>query len=228
MSTTTYYDQTAQKYDALHNVEPEHDLAIDLGWRLLGKVDSALDVGAGTGRALLRISQIDPSVSLHGIEPSREMIKLAEERLPKAFLRQGTGESLPYSDGQFDVAVATGIMHHVDDPAKVISEMFRVARKAILISDHNNYAFGGDRARRVRMLLKVCGLLDWATYVKQGFKRQGYSEDDGYWYPYSLLDNYEHIANLSQRLHIIPTRAATGGGNLVFAQSHMAIVALRA
>ena len=33
-------------------------------------------------------------------------------------------------------------MHHVDSPASVIAEMFRVARKAVLISDHNNFAFG--------------------------------------------------------------------------------------
>ena len=69
-------------------------------------------------------------------------------------------------------------MHHANNPAKVISEMFRVARKGMLMSDHNNYAFGSNWARRIRMSLKMCGLLDAATFVKQGFKKQGYSEGD--------------------------------------------------
>jgi hypothetical protein len=65
----------------------------------------------------------------------------------------------------------TGIMHHVDQPARVIGEMLRVARTAIIVFDHNNYAFGGGLARRLRMGLKLCGLLGVASYVKQGLNR---------------------------------------------------------
>jgi hypothetical protein len=70
-------------------------------------------------------------------------------------------------------------MHHADHPDRVIAEMFRVAWKGVLIRDHNNYAFGGSLARRLRMGLKMCGLLGAATFVRQGFKKQGYFEDDG-------------------------------------------------
>jgi hypothetical protein len=46
-------------------------------------------------------------------------------------------------------------------------------------------------------------------------------------HPYSLFDDYAQLAELSKSLSIIPTRSASPGlGNLVFAPSHFAIVAL--
>jgi SAM-dependent methyltransferase len=139
----------------------------------------------------------------------------------------GSGELLPYPDAFVDVAVATGIMHHVDDPLKVISEMFRVSRKAILISDHNNYAFGGDLMRRIRMGLKLTGLFKAVTYVRQGFNRRGYSEEDGWWYPYSLLDNYAEIAKRSAKVFMFPTRRPSSDSNFIFCQSHFGIAAVK-
>ena len=118
--------------------------------------------------------------------------------------RQGSGEAPPYETGSVDVAIATGIIRHADHPNLVISEMFRMPRKGVLSSDHNCYAFGGSLARRLRMGLKVCGLLNAATFVRQGFKKQGYSEGDGWWYPYSLFDNY-----------------------VLFSQGHFCIVAIK-
>lgn len=227
---TQYYDATADEYDDLHSISsnPEHTKAMELGWPLFGKIASVLDVGSGTGRSLQWLKDREGDLSLFGIEPSQGLLDISRQKLPDADLRQGFGESLPYSDDSIDVSIATAIMHHAENPAKVISEMFRVSRKGILISDHNNYAFGGNFARRVRMGLKMCGLLDAATFVKQGFKKQGYSEGDGWWYPYSLFDNYSQIAALSKAIYVIPTRAASPGlNNMLLAQSHVAILALK-
>lgn len=225
-----YYDETAGGYDALHgeDTNPEHTRAMEQGWPLLGKVSSVLDVGSGTGRSLLWLHNRDSQLKLFGIEPSQGLLEIAKKNLPVADFRQGFGEQLPYDTNSIDVVIAAAIMHHADSPGKIISEMFRVARKGVLISDHNNYAFGGAMARRIRMGLKMAGLLEAATFVKQGFKKQGYSRDDGWWYPYSLFDNYSQIAELSHRLVIFPTRRPSAGmGNLLFAQSHFAIVALK-
>jgi ubiquinone/menaquinone biosynthesis C-methylase UbiE len=227
---TQYYDATADHYDDLHNIDsnPEHTKALELGWPLLGQVSSVLDVGSGTGRSLQWIQDRNPGLKLFGIEPSEGLLALAETKLPEANLRKGIGEALPFDDSSIDVVIATGIMHHADDPSKVISEMVRVAQRGILISDHNNYAFGGNIACRIRMALRTCGLLSAFSYVKQGFKKQGYSVDDGWWYPYSLLDNYAQIAGSAKKVFIIPTRQPTGDlGNLVFAQSHLAIIAMK-
>jgi ubiquinone/menaquinone biosynthesis C-methylase UbiE len=199
---------------------------MEMGWPFFGNVRSVLDVGTGTGRSLGWLRQTNAALELFGLEPSPNMIELARRNLPTATVKQGIGEDIPYESKSIDVVIATGIMHHVDYPNRVIDEMFRVARKGVLISDHNNYAFGGPLAQRIRMGLKVCGLLKAATFIKQGFNSQGYSEEDGWWYPYSLFENYSQISNLSRKLFIFPTRRATGEGNILFSQSHFAIVAL--
>lgn len=227
-TSTDYYDETCSSYDSLHANEPEHTRALELGWPLLGDVKSVLDVGCGTGRSLRWIGHHSPDTQLLGLEPSAGMISQALLHLPHATIKQGQGEAIPYADGSLDVAIATGIMHHVDNPSRVISEMFRVSRKGILISDHNNYAFGGPITKRVRMGFKMCGLLGVFTYVKQGFNRKGYTEEDGWWYPYSLFDNYAEIARMAAQIYIIPTGPATGKlNNLIFSQSHFCIIATK-
>jgi SAM-dependent methyltransferase len=171
-----------------------------------------------------------PALSLIGIDPSKNMLDLAKRSVPhEASLQVARGDELPLPDNAVDLAVATGIMHHVDNPAAVITEMSRVARKALLISDHNNYAFGGSLEKRIRVALKLCGLFGVATFIKQGFNRQGYSAEDGWWYPYSLFDNYADVARFSTEIYIFPTRPPGAGGwaNMLFIQGHFAILAIR-
>jgi SAM-dependent methyltransferase len=227
MTTTDYYNETAEAYDALHDQEEEHAKAFEIGWPLIGQnVRSVLDVGCGTGRGLSWLSQHDPALELYGIEPAQAMLEIARSKLNNADLREGSGEDLPFQDHSIDVITATGIMHHVDDPSIVISEMFRVARKAVLISDHNNYAFGGNLSRRLRIILKAIYLFDAAAYVKQGFNRRGWSEDDGWWYPYSLFDSYGDIATKAKQIFVYPTRPPSQNGNVLFSQSHFAVLSL--
>jgi SAM-dependent methyltransferase len=229
-SATEYYNATALEYDALHGVnEPQHAMAFEIGWPLIGTgAQSVLDVGCGTGRGLAWLAHRNPALQLYGIEPSDSMIAIAAKKLQKADLCQGSGEHLPFASQSIDVVTATGIMHHVHAPSLVISEMFRVANKAVLISDHNNYAFGGSMIKRLRIGLKVCGLLGAVNFVRLGFNKQGYSKEDGWWYPYSLFDNYADIARRSSRLYIFPTGPSSGSmGNLLFSQSHCCIVAVK-
>jgi ubiquinone/menaquinone biosynthesis C-methylase UbiE len=231
---TEYYDATASKYEDLHggSEDPEHIRALELGWPIIESLAprTLLDVGCGAGRSLLWVFERSPVVMLVGVDPSKRLLALARANVPSAKLTLGDGERLAFPDGAFDVVIASGIMHHVDHPPRVIGEMFRVANKAVLISDHNNFAFGGAMAQRVRMLLHCLGLLRAASFIKQGFKKQGYSEDDGWWYPYSLLENYAQISSLSDKLQIFPTRQPRQGlsGNIVFSQSHVAFLAIKA
>jgi ubiquinone/menaquinone biosynthesis C-methylase UbiE len=212
--TADYYNETASDYDAMHgDSEPDHTKAFELGWPLVGSdVESVLDVGCGTGRGLAWIAKNNPQIRLSGADPSDSMLSIASKKVSGADLRRGSGENIPFDDKSIDLVTATGIMHHVDDHAKVIAEMFRVARNAVLISDHNNYALGGDMMRRLRMGLKLCGLLRATTYICQGFSRRGYSEEHGWWYPYSLFDNYEEIARRAGQIfiyHAPPSSAGT-------------------
>lgn len=229
--TRSYYDATAARYDDLHGGEQnlEHIRALERGWRVLPKIVSALDVGCGTGRALEWINKRDGTIDLFGIDPSEGLLSIARAKVPRAVFKTGKGDHLPFEDSSIDLVLATGIMHHVDDPTAVIKEMFRVARTAVLISDHNNFAFSGDMARRVRLILYSLGLFRAAAFIKQGFRRQGYSAEDGWWYPYSLLDNHADITTLASEMFYIPTRKINSDrlSNFLVNQSHLAVVAFK-
>ncbi|MBZ4421285.1 class I SAM-dependent methyltransferase [Myxococcus sp. RHSTA-1-4] len=227
-----YYQRTIQEYDKAHLApDDEHYVAMSRtlpAAKSLG-VRSLLDVGCGTGRALAWYARELPGVTLNGLDPSPEMADQARQRVPEADIRVGQGEALPYVDGQFDMVCATGVLHHADHPEPCIREMFRVASKAVLISDHNNFAFGGDWSRRLRLALYATGTLGLFTFIKQGFRRQGYSEEDGYWYPYSLLNNYGLISQLAREVWVVPTRPSNANhlGNFMMSQSHLAIWAVK-
>jgi ubiquinone/menaquinone biosynthesis C-methylase UbiE len=230
-TTTAYYNATAEMYDDLHGAqrEPEHLAAIDRSWPVLSglELDSVLDVGCGTGASLSRLEELKPSLRLAGIDPSQGLLEVAHKRLPQALIQLGNGESIQFMNESFDLVIATGIMHHVDNPAKVISEMFRVAKVAVLISDHNNFAFGGIKTRRARILLNTLGMLPAASFVKQGFSKKGYSTEDGWWYPFSLLNHHSQISSLSRSMYWIPTRQAQNRDNLLFSQGHIAALAMK-
>ncbi|MDJ0730413.1 MAG: class I SAM-dependent methyltransferase [Crocosphaera sp.] len=227
-----YYKETASHYDDMHiKANDEHFVALKNSLPILKLLTptSILDVGCGTGRALSWYEQQINHLKLTGIDPSADLLEKASQRLPNAEFIEGSGEKLPFQDNSFDLVVATGIMHHVEEPDRCIREMFRTAKKAVLISDHNNFSFGSTLSRRIRLSLFAFSLLKAITFIKQGFNHQGYSEGDGYWYPYSLLNNYKLISELSEQVFIFPTRPTNSSdlSNVLLCQSHLAILATK-
>jgi 2-polyprenyl-3-methyl-5-hydroxy-6-metoxy-1,4-benzoquinol methylase len=91
---------------------------------------SVLEVGAGEGAILGQLSELDfgdrytaIEVSESGLEAirGRNLAKLAECRL-------FDGERIPYADGQFDLAILSHVVEHVENPRKLLFEAKRVAR----------------------------------------------------------------------------------------------------
>jgi ubiquinone/menaquinone biosynthesis C-methylase UbiE len=110
-------------------------------------VRSILDVGCGTGRALIRIREKLPNVSTVGIEPSRELRSIGHAKgLLDTQLIDGDGMNLAFTNGSFDLVCEFGALHHIPEPSRAVSEMLRVARKAIFISDSNSFGQGGGPA----------------------------------------------------------------------------------
>ena len=106
----------------------------------------------------------------------------------------------------------------------VLKEIFHVISSGVLISDHNNFSFSSDIARKVRLALYSMNLLGAFSCVKQGFRKQGHSQGDGWWYPYSLLNNFDVISELSDHVAIAPTRGANSNSeNFMMRHSHLAV-----
>jgi 2-polyprenyl-6-hydroxyphenyl methylase/3-demethylubiquinone-9 3-methyltransferase len=93
-------------------------------WR--GK--AVLDVGCGGGFMAEALTERGATVT--GIDPSEAAIAAASQHAALNDLqidyRVGSGESLPFADGSFDIVVCVDVLEHVEDIDRVLSEVRRV------------------------------------------------------------------------------------------------------
>ncbi|MFZ3059239.1 MAG: methyltransferase domain-containing protein [Candidatus Methanoperedens sp.] len=80
-----------------------------------------LEIGVGSGRFAF------PLKVKIGIDPSKNMLKLAEKRGIQAVL--GVGEELPFKDNTFDFVLIVVTLCFVEDPEYVLSEASRVLKR---------------------------------------------------------------------------------------------------
>ena len=224
-----YYEQTAAKYNQSHvHAEDEHLLALTFllaVFDYLG-VHSVLDVGSGTGRALLHIKQKRPDVILTGVEPVEALRIIGHgSGLSDHELVAGDATQLPFENAAFDVVCAFGVLHHVSEPGLVVAEMLRTARKAIFISDANNFGQGSLLVRGVKQLIHALGLWPLADFLKTRGKGYMWSEGDGVTYSYSVFRNYAQIHEACRSIHVFNTVGS--GVNSYRAASHVALLGIK-
>jgi ubiquinone/menaquinone biosynthesis C-methylase UbiE len=119
----TYYDSISLGYNKLHKEEQLKKLKIILDY--FPRVESVLDVGAGTGFCLDFI-KAKRKVAL---DPSEGMLKQCKyEKVV------GCAESLPFKDNEFDAIISLTALHHCSDINKALDEINRVAKHFIAIS----------------------------------------------------------------------------------------------
>jgi hypothetical protein len=104
------------------------------------RLQRVLDVGCGVGhwdRTLARI--LPETATLIGVDREPLWVGKAAERAAAAGLasrfdyRQASAEALPFEDGTFDLVTCQTLLIHVPDPARVLTEMIRVARPGGLV-----------------------------------------------------------------------------------------------
>ncbi|MCX7596374.1 MAG: class I SAM-dependent methyltransferase [Fischerella sp.] len=224
-----YYTKTAGKYDEWHlNPEDEHYFALSF---LVGvidylQIDSILDVGAGTGRAIAYIKQKKPNIRLVGIEPVRELREIGYQKgLTESELIDGDATAIAFGEGEFDLVCEFGVLHHIRKHHIAVSEMLRVANKAIFISDSNRFGQGSMAKRTIQLLINAIGLWGVANYLKTRGKGYLISEGDGLAYSYSVFDDYRLIRKHCKSIHILNTR--DGGINPYSGASHVALLAIK-
>lgn len=83
-----------------------------------------LDVGCGTGR--WTTEAIAAGQRAVGLDPSTGMLARARARLPAAEFVRGRAESLPFASGQFGALLCIYVIHHLQDPARFVTEAARV------------------------------------------------------------------------------------------------------
>ena len=205
----SYYAATASQYDDLHADDVEHQTALRLTAAFINRLQptSLIDVGCGTGRALSYFRAEFPELTLRGTDPSQEMLQIAVERngIPSEWL-DVNGDRLPYEDEAFDVAVATGVLHHVASPDVLIDEMLRVTRVGIFISDGNKYGARSPAVACIKVVARALGVIRQLEWIRHGGHQWTYSAGDGLAYPFSVFDHLDQLRRDCPAVYVIPTK----------------------
>ncbi len=92
--------------------------------------DQVLDVGCGAGslgRAIMESPNCPARVTVTGLEVEKR------DGEPFIFVTNYDGEHFPFPENAFDMVILADVLHHADDPHRLIRESLRVARRGLLI-----------------------------------------------------------------------------------------------
>lgn len=95
--------------------------------KFLAHDDRILDIGAGAGRVCTLLEAEGYSVTPLDVEDQT----LTESVKPLIY----DGNTIPYPDKMFDTALILTVLHHKEEPAKILSQAKRVADDIVIIED---------------------------------------------------------------------------------------------
>jgi ubiquinone/menaquinone biosynthesis C-methylase UbiE len=224
-----YYAENASRYDDMH--VHEHDAHyFALTWMLAAidyfEINSILDIGSGTGRVVAFIKEKRPGINVLGVEPIRELREIGYGRgISQNELIDGNATNLQFSHDEFDLVCEFGVLHHIKIPDTAVSEMLRVAKKAIFLSDSNNFGQGSFLVRSIKQTIDLFGLWKIADLIKTRGKGYIISEGDGLSYSYSVFNSYKKIKQRCKQIHLLNTQ----GGNInpYRTASHVALLGIK-
>ncbi|MGA3200001.1 MAG: class I SAM-dependent methyltransferase [Halobacteriota archaeon] len=174
-------------YDEYYGADYTTDGRLDLRW--LDSFDKArnitslcdtvqhariLDIGCGDGAVLKRLSDEEFGRQFYGLEISPTGLALTKKRAIKNLVecKLYDGYQIPYGDDQFDLAVLSHVVEHLEHPRMLLREARRVATHVFLevpLEDHlrqkRDYFSTDDveghinpySLKTVRWLVQTCG-----------------------------------------------------------------------
>ncbi len=93
-----------------------------------------LEIGCGCGVGSRLINRCFDPTSIHALDIDHDMLRVAKKRsagwgnIPLHLLA-GDAQELPYPDGSFDAVFNYGIIHHLENWQKGVTEIARVLKK---------------------------------------------------------------------------------------------------
>lgn len=124
------------EYDAWYDTDRGRwigDAEFGLMMRMLAPApgETLLDVGSGTGYFARRFAAA--GLAVIGLDRERERVEHARERSPGIPFLLGDARAIPARNASFDHAVAVTSLCFIDEPERALAEMWRVARRAVLL-----------------------------------------------------------------------------------------------
>lgn len=113
----------------------------------LDSPERVLEIGCGTGYGAKLIRRFFNARHITGIDLDPKMIEMAEKSsrdLPSTFQVEGA-EKLSFGDNTFDAVFDFGVIHHIPDWRKCISELYRVLKPGgtLILEDLSIESFTG-------------------------------------------------------------------------------------
>ena len=105
-----------------------------------------LDIGAGRGKFLAGMAEL--GFEVYGVETNPEYIG--------GYVLGTRAEELPFEDASFDFVNCAEVSEHVDDPIKMLKEIFRVLKPGgrCYISFHNRWGVYDYRASKKKTAVR--------------------------------------------------------------------------
>ena len=113
-----------------------------------------LDIGCGSDTLAKAVMALRPDVSFEGID----VLVRPNTDIP---VKEFDGETIPYGDKAFDIALFVDVLHHTDAPERLIGEAKRVAKAGVVIKDHFRDGLFADTTLR---------FMDWVGNAAHGVR----------------------------------------------------------
>jgi SAM-dependent methyltransferase len=111
-------------------------------WIDLASIRNALDVGCGDGFSTYYMQQAVPK--LCAMDRAKRMLKRHPLK-SQGIVLESDASRIPFQDNAFDLVYCWELLHHVSNPAAILSEMARVSRRYVLVAEpnrNNPFQFG--------------------------------------------------------------------------------------
>ena len=130
-----------------------------------------IDVGCGDGTYTSELARRGSPAEVVGIDPSPGAVEVAARRYPDLRFEVGDAGWLESTAERFDVAVARGVLHHADDPARLVRAIARVAHTVVVI-EPNGWNPVLKLIERASSYHRAHGERSWRSSVIDGWLRE--------------------------------------------------------
>lgn len=130
--------EDALEYDAMDFTDVNNAFA-ERAVELLPPEGIIIDLGTGTARIPILITELNPRLKIIATDLSKNMLEVGKKNVSKSKFKDNIvllpvdAKHLPYPDHFFDGVISNSLIHHIPDPLQVFKEINRVAKSTATI-----------------------------------------------------------------------------------------------